>query len=159
MGLTFKQKRLSKSVFNSLCAVLDENEVKYNKRKGKLALNCTMQGEDLPVYMDVVVDQELSVVLVLSPLPFSVPKERRDAIAVAVCDINAYLTDGCFDFNWFTGEITFRISASFANSIIGKEMPLYLASTVLKTVDAYNDKLLFLSKSDIPADKITEYLR
>ena len=156
---TFKQKKLAKTVFGLLCDVLDENDVKYTKQKGKYGLNCSLQGDDLPVHLDVVVDIALSDVLAMSVLPFSIPKERRDTIAVAVCEVNTYVSDGCFDFQWQTGEITFRISANFSNSIVGKELLDYLVRATLTTVDEFNEKFLFLSKSELSAEQIVAYLR
>lgn len=156
---TFKQKRLAKTVFGLLCDMLDDNCVKYTKQKGRLGVSFVLQGDDLPVPFDVVVDADLSDILIMSDLPFDIAKERREALAVAVCEVNTYIADGCFDFQYQTGKITFRIFANFSNSIIGKGLAEYLVLTTLSTVDEFNEKFLFLSKSDLTVEQIIAYLR
>jgi len=155
---TFKQKRLAKTVFGLLCDVLDENDIKYKKSKGAFALNFSIHGEDLSIPLDIVVDADISDVLIMSALPFVIPKERREAIAVAVCEVNSFIADGCFDFQYQIGEITFRISANFSNSMVGKDMLDYLVLRALTTIDEFNDKFLFLSKTDMTAEQIVEFL-
>lgn len=156
---TFRKKKLAKNVFGLLCEVLDENDIKYKKSKGAFALEFSVHGEDLSVPLDIVVDADLSDVLIMSALPFVIPKERREAIAVAVCEINSYVADGCFDFQYQTGEITFRISANFSNSIVGKDLLDYLVLRAIKTIDEFNDRFLFFSKSNMTPKQIVEFLR
>lgn len=156
---TFRKKKLAKNVFGLLCEVLDENDIKYKKSKGAFALEFSVHGEDLSVPLDIVVDADLSDVLIMSALPFVIPKERREAIAVAVCEINSYVADGCFDFQYQTGEITFRISANFSNSIVSKDLLDYLVLRAIKTIDEFNDRFLFFSKSDMTPKQIVEFLR
>lgn len=156
---TFRKKKLAKNVFGLLCEVLDENDIKYKKSKGAFALEFSVHGEDLSIPLDIVVDADLSDVLIMSALPFVIPKERREAIAVAVCEINSYVADGCFDFQYQTGEITFRISANFSNSIVSKDLLDYLVLRAIKTIDEFNDRFLFFSKSDMTPKQIVEFLR
>lgn len=118
-----------------------------------------MQGDDLLVAVNAVVNEREMIVLALSPLPFTVPTERRDVIAATVSEINAYLLDGHFDFDYHTGNINFRIFLSFANSIIDKQAFEYLIATIFDAVDEYNDKLLFISKSETGIDDALKCLR
>lgn len=159
MKTNLKQKKLAKSVFKTFCEVLDEKSVKYTKKKDRLAVNCILHGNDIPVAIDAVVDENDMIVLALSPLYFTVPKERREVIAVAVSEINAYLLDGHFDFDYFTGSINFRIFLSFANSIIDKQAFEYMIDTIFAVVDDYNDKLLFISKGDMGIEDALKCLR
>lgn len=148
MKINLKQKKLAKNVFKTFCELLDEKDVKYTKNKDRLTVNCILQGDDLPVVVNAVVNEREMIVLALSSLPFTVPTERRDVIAAIVSEINAYLLDGHFDFDYHTGNINFRIFLSFANSIIDKQAFEYLISAIFDAVDEYNDKLLFISKSE-----------
>ena len=118
-----------------------------------------MQGDDLLVAVNAVVNEREMIVLALSPLPFTVPIERRDVIAATVSEINAYLLDGHFDFDYHTGNISFRIFMSFANSIIDKQAFEYLIAAIFDAVDEYNDKLLFISKSETGIDDALKCLR
>ena len=159
MKTNLKQKKLAKSVFKTFCEVLDEKNVNYTKKKDRLAVNCILHGNDIPVAIDAVVDENDMIVLALSPLYFTVPKERREVIAVAVSEINAYLLDGHFDFDYQTGSINFRIFLSFANSIIDKQAFEYMIDTIFAVVDDYNDKLLFISKGDMGIEDALKCLR
>ncbi len=159
MKIPFKQKKLSATVYKNLCKVLDEDGVKYTKNKKKLSLNCIMRGKNTPVGLNAIVDANPMILLAMSPLVFVVPKERRDVVAVAVSDVNAYLSDGHFDFNYQTGEIVFRIVLCFANSIISKQTLRYITSTVLKTVDSYNDKLMAIATNDSGIEDALKLLR
>lgn len=129
------------------------------KNKDRLAVNCVLQGDDLLVAVNAVVNEREMIVLALSPLPFTVPIERRDVIAATVSEINAYLLDGHFDFDFHTGNISFRIFMSFANSIIDKQAFEYLIAAIFDAVDEYNDKLLFISKSETSIDDALKCLR
>ncbi len=157
MKTNLKQKKLAKNVFKTFCELLDEKGVKYTKNKDRLAVNCVLQGDDLLVAVNAVVNEREMIVLALSPLPFTVPTERRDVIAATVSEINAYLLDGHFDYH--TGNISFRIFLSFANSIIDKQAFEYLIATIFDAVDEYNDKLLFISKSETGIDDALKCLR
>ncbi len=159
MKTNLKQKKLAKSVFKTFCEVLDEKSVKYTKKKDSLAVNCILQSDDIPVVIDAVVDENDMIVLALSPIYLTIPKERREVVAVAVSEINAYLLDGHFDFDYHTGNINFRIFLSFANSIIDKQAFEYMIDTIFNVVDDYNDKLLFISKCDMSIEDALKYLR
>ena len=159
MKTNLKQKKLAKNVFKTFCELLDEKGVKYTKTKDRLAVNCVLQGDDLLVTVNAVVNEREMIVLALSPLLFTVPIERRDVIAATVSEINAYLLDGHFDFDYHTGNISFRIFMSFANSIIDKQAFEYLISAIFDAVDEYNDKLLFISKSETGIDDALKCLR
>lgn len=159
MKINLKQKKLAKNVFKTFCELLDEKGVKYTKNKDRLAVNCVLQGDDLLVAVNAVVNEREMIVLALSPLPFTVPIERRDVIAATASEINAYLLDGHFDFDFHTGNISFRIFMSFANSIIDKQAFEYLIAAIFDAVDEYNDKLLFISKSETGIDDALKCLR
>jgi len=153
------QKKLAKTVFKNLCEVIGENGTKYTANKKSLSVTCLMRGEHTLVALDVAANATDTILLALSPLLFTVPKERRDVFAVAVSFLNAYLPDGHFDFDYQTGEVNFRMILSFANSIIDKQALRYLASTMLKTVDGNNDKLQSVANGDTSVEEVAALLR
>ena len=155
----FNQKKLAKNVFNDLCEVIGENGTKYTANKKNLAVTCLMRGEHTLVALDIAVNANDMTVLAISPLLFTVSKERRDVFAVAVSSLNAYLPDGHFDFDYQTGELNFRMILSFANSLIDKQALRYLASTMLKTVDGNNDKLQSVANGNSSVEEIAALLR
>lgn len=57
-----------------------------------------MQGDDLPIEIQIRVDVEHSLIILLSHLPFLVGKEKRLYMAVAISIVNNVIVDGSFDF-------------------------------------------------------------
>lgn len=158
MAVTLKQKRLAKDVFKSLCELFDENKFKYTKDKDRLCVDLVMQGDDIPIGLSIIVSAELQVALLVSHLPFIVPHDRRAAMAVAANEANSYMIDGSFEMNYLTGEVNFRMTAHFENSMISKDLLRYFVFTACKTIDMYNDKFLFVTKNDMTAEQVIEYL-
>ena len=48
---------------------------------------------------------------------------------------------GCFDYDIRDGEVSYRQSISFADSVLSDAMCEYLLFCVCSTVDEYNDKI------------------
>ena len=132
MAVTLKQKRLAKDVFKSLCELFDENKFKYTKDKDRLCVDLVMQGDDIPIGLSIIVSAELQVALLVSHLPFIVPQDRRAAMAVAANEANSYMIDGSFEMNYLTGEVNFRMTAHFENSMISKDLLRYFVFTALQ---------------------------
>lgn len=158
MAVTLKQKRLAKDVFKSLCELFDENKFKYTKDKDRLCVDLVMQGDDIPIGLSIIVSAELQVALLVSHLPFIVPQDRRAAMAVAANEANSYMIDGSFEMNYLTGEVNFRMTTHFENSMISKDLLRCFVFTACKTIDMYNDKFLFVTKNDMTAEQVIEYL-
>lgn len=155
---TRKQRKLANDVFKTFCAMLDDKKITYTTSKDKLHINAVFNGDDIPIEIGVAISPALQIAVVVSHLPFIVPANKRDMIAVAVGEANAYMIDGCFEFNYLTGEINFRITTDFANSIISKDLLQYVTYTACTTTDMYNDKFLFITKSDLTAEQVVKYL-
>lgn len=154
-----KQLKQAKDVFSALCNMLEERNWHYKKNEEELTISCGAQGDDLPIELYVKVDVKRQLVSLLSGMPFAVPEERRTAIAVAVSKANYGLVDGSFDFNYHNGKIVFRMTSSFRESLIGKEMLEYMIFCSCYTIDEYNDKFLTVVKNDMTLDEILEFIK
>ena len=135
----------AKSVFDTLCQTLDDQNLKYDKKAEEFRIACNMQGDDLVMPLDFRVIPEKHSVLLTSPMPFHAPEDKRLEMAVAVSMVNNRLVDGCFDYDVRDGELLFRIGSSYMESAIGKELFLYLLICAVQTIDDYNDKFLLLA--------------
>ena len=71
---------------------------------------------------------------------------------------NNSLVDGSFDYNYLTGHIVFRMTSSYRESLVGKELFEYMLYCSCFTVDEYNDKFLMIAKSDMSNEEIVKYL-
>ncbi len=145
--MTDEQKVMqAKLVYQTFCNALDHNEWKYKKDDEKLRIECGAQGEDLPMEFNITADADRQLLMLLSHLPFAIAEDKRLDIAVAVSAVNNLLVDGCFDFDLGSGHMFFRITNSFMDSTLSEDVCIELLYKACKTIDAYNDKLLMVSK-------------
>lgn len=144
----------AKAVFNSLCEMLDDKDWHYKKNESELKISCTAQGDDLPIDIRIEVDAERMLIMLLSDMPFNVPEDRRTALAVAVSLANYGMVDGSFDYNYLNGNIIFRLTSCYRDSLIGKNMLEYMLLCACFTIDKYNDKFLMIAKNDMTIEEI-----
>ena len=154
-----KELKQAQAVYKALCDMLDGKGWRYQKDENKLSINCGAQGDDLPMEIRMQVDVERRLVMLLSQMPFDVPENRRNALAVAVSEANSTMVDGNFDYNYLTGKIIFRMTTSFLDSLIGKELFEYMFSCACYTVDEYNDKFLMVAMKDMSIDQILKFIK
>ena len=79
-------------------------------------------------------------------LPLHVPEDRVLELALAVNGLNTMITGGYFLIDCFDGELEFRMTTSYADSVVGKDLFGYMISTAFENVDRYNDRFVFLIK-------------
>lgn len=152
------QLKQAKETYNTLLKMLDERKWHYEKDDEGLEISCGVQGDDLPIEIGIRIDPEKHLVILLSPMPFSVPEKARDNMALAVSIANYGLVDGNFDYDFRSGRIIFRQTTSYRSSLLGKEAFTYMLIVACNTIDEYNEKLLFAAKSDLDLEKMKELL-
>lgn len=153
-----KKQELAKATYATLCQALDAIQWRYKKDEEKLVIACGVSSEDLPVDLVVQVDKDRSMVLLLSKLPFSIREDRRLDMAVAVAALNNRLVHGCFDYHLTDGVIYFRLPNSFIDSVLDKEVFVYMLACATSTIDDYNDKLMMLAKGMVTLERFLELL-
>lgn len=141
-----KKLKNAQNVFQTLCAMLDEKEFRYEKREDDLVVNFFISGDDLPMQFVLNVDAERELIRLLSPVPVTFEGDKRVEGAIATCQANYKLADGSFDYDFKNGKILFRMTSSFKDSLISKDMFEYMVAVACYTIDEYNDKFLMLAK-------------
>ncbi|MBQ7319833.1 MAG: YbjN domain-containing protein [Clostridia bacterium] len=154
-----KNVKSSYDVYQTLCAMLDDLNLKYSRDDESFAIQVGIQGEDFPVRMQIRVNPGKSLISVLSQLPFSVPEEKRVEMSVAISMANYLLVDGSFDYNIGEGDILFRLTSSYLDSLIGKEMLQYMLMVSYKTIDDFNDKFFMLMKEKMSLDEFAQVIK
>lgn len=154
-----KDLKQAQTVYKALCEMLDEHNWRYKKDEEKLIINCGAQGEDLPIELLIEVDRKRLLVTLLSQMPFAVPDNRRTALAIAVSQANNGMVDGSFDFDYLTGKIIFRMTSSYRDSLIGKDLFAYMLMCACYTIDEYNDKFLVVAKNEMSVEEILDYIK
>jgi len=89
-----------------------------------------------------------------SKLPFTVPEDKRIEASIAISVINYTIVDGSFDYNLLNGNIIFRLTSSFRESMIAATTLEYMLYVSCNTVDEYNDKLFMLCKGALSLEDI-----
>lgn len=147
---------MGQTVYETICKMFDEKGFHYERHEEDHVITCQVRGDDLPMDILFAVHDDRQIVQLLSPMPFTVPEDKRMDIALAITVINDRLVDGSFDFDLSKGRITFRQTASYIESILGKELFEYMLMVSASTVDEYNDKFLMIAKGMISFEQFLE---
>ena len=89
----------------------------------------------------------------LSKLPFVIQEDKRIDVALAVSMVNNQLVDGSFDYDITSGKLLYRMTNSFIESKLSKEVFDYMLFVAFHTIDEYNDKFLMLAKGYISVEQ------
>lgn len=146
--------KLAQTNFKALCAMLDDNKWTYEKDEGALKITTGARGDDLPIGITIRFNTDLELVTLYSLLPFSVPENKRKIMALAISRANLGMVDGSFDYKYSEGKILFRMTASYASSLLSKDMYEYMLFVSCNTVDEYNDKFLTVCKQDMTVEEL-----
>lgn len=149
MATTEKGLKLAKDAYATLCNAFDEQGWHYTKHEEDLIITLGLNGDDIPMQFIVHCDAERQLIKVLSFLPFKMSEDKRIEGAVATSYVNYKLADGVFGYNVGDGSIFFKMTSSFRESLIGKELFNYMVACATYTVDRYNDQFLMLSKGTL----------
>lgn len=134
------KKKQAQLAFKAICKALDDNNWRYDKDTDKMSIVCGARGDDLPIPLRITVDGDRAL-LRMSSYVNSIPESKRMEAAAVICTINYRLVSGCFDYDIRDGEVSYRQSISFADSVLSDAMCEYLLFCVCSTVDEYNDKI------------------
>lgn len=154
-----KEIMQAKATFDTLCNMLTETKWHYEADEDNFVIKCGARGEDLPIELIIKVDPERLIISLLSQLPFQVPENKRVEMALAVSIANYGLVDGSFDYNFANGSIVFRMTSSFMESLIGKELFEYMLFVSCGVVDRFNDKFLMIIKDKMTIEELIKFTK
>ena len=143
-------------IYETVCSMLDNIGWTYDKEEEKLLIRSGVKGDDLPINFVVVVKPRNEVVQLLSAMPFYMPEDKRIDGALAVCAANYGLVDGSFDYDLSDGQIVFRLTSSYRDSLLSEELFRYMVMVSAGTIDKYNDRFFMLAKDMITLEKFLE---
>ena len=138
-------KQQAQATFRALCDAMDAMDWKYKKEDG-LRISAGARGDDLPIDLNIRVDEKLSLIKLLSILDFTVPEDKRVDMAIAVTAANYGMVHGSFDYDILEGRVFFRMVTPYADMELDEEVFRYLLFCAAATVDNYNDKFLMVAK-------------
>ena len=146
----------AKAIYDTIINMLDTQGWKYERFDDDLVIRSGVKGDDLPIEFLVFVKPKNQVVQFISKLPFEIPEDKRVEAAIAVSVANYGLVDGSFDYDINDGEIRYRLTSSYRESLRGMDLFEYMIMCGASTVDDYNDRFFMLSKGMIDVEKFIE---
>lgn len=147
-----KQLKNAQEVYKTLCEMLDDKNYSYDKHEEDLVVALVMHGEDIPMQIIFNVDDKREIIRLLSPIPVVFEDDKRLDGAIATSQINYRLADGSFDFDYQKGRVIFRLTSSYTDSQISKDLLEYMIGVACYTIDEYNDKLVMLAKGQLSVE-------
>lgn len=148
----------AKLTYNTLCNMLDGIGWSYEKDEEKLLIRSGVKSEDLPIKFTIRVRPGNQIVSFSSWMPYEVPENKRVDVALAIHAVNYKLIDGSFDYDLSDGSIMFRLTSSFRESILGKELFEYMIMVSTTVVDEYNDKFFAVAKGLMSLEQFIEQI-
>lgn len=136
---------MAKTVYESICVVLDSMNIKYKRVDDDLVLLISHRGEDMNHDLIFIVNAEKEVIQMYEKLPFGIDEDRVSDVARAICLVNNTLLLGGFNFN-LNDSITYEITQLFSGSLIGEDTIRKMMLALVFTVEEYDDKFMALNK-------------
>ena len=112
-------EKQAQRTYETMCEMFDEMGFKYTPHDDDRVVTCTIHGDDIPMEFTIFVFPQRQMVSFICNMPFTVPEDIRPDMAIAISVANNGLMDGNFDFSIDSGAIRFRLTESFADSILG----------------------------------------
>ena len=150
-----KSKR-AKEVFQMICFSLENRNWKYNKKESELMVSFSVVGKDLPMHLKIYVEADREIVTCYTSQDFTVPKEKVPAFCMGICAINNHLIDGSFDFDILRRVVTYRLTASYHDAVLGSELIQYIFDCSTATVDDVNVEMKAFAEGKLDYDKFIQ---
>lgn len=159
MALDPKQTENLKKNAAVLRTMLDHRKLKYTveeETEQRAHIRIHFTGEDIPMTLHLILRADRQLASVYSVMPFQITEEHRSDAAIAVAAANHGLIDGSFDLNLKNGEIRFRLTSCFIESVLSEPLFSYLMFVSAETVDRYNDRFMALNTGDMSLDEFLQ---
>jgi len=142
-------RKIAQNVYDMIITTLKSKDYSFLQSDGmKVAFQ--IEADDTPIVFSVVIDAERRLIRMIAGYSITFPQERRLDGAIATCSTNRNLVAGGFDYDYETGAVVFRISTSFAGSIISPDVFLYMVHRAYSACVLYDKKLERLAKGELP---------
>jgi hypothetical protein len=142
---TFEKKSKAAQIYETVRNYVLGNGIEVLD-SGNMTLKFAVIGEDIKIPLIVSIDSHRELIKLHSPMPFGISKEKSLECALAVCDANFGMADGCFEYDANAGFLEYRTEVSYSHGDVGEELLGYLFGTACETIDKYNHKFLIFGK-------------
>ncbi len=150
------EKMRAQKEFESVCAVLDGHGWAYDKDKNEFEVGFTADGKDMPIGLTLKVNPELMTVTAYALIPVEPPEDKAEDLAVATALVNEQTVHGNFEYDVKTRRIYFRVSTSYRDSEVDKDVYFYLIGVAFSTADKVAVVVKALCDGTTTLDKLIE---
>ncbi len=153
----------ARKVFETVCAMLDEDDIQYEKSEDELSVKFILRGNSIPCPYHISVDDRRELVGVHSEIPMKakgdhMTTEIRNDLATAVSMVNYRMVNGSFGCDFDDGMVFFHMAMSYRDSEISKKAIEYMVYCSAGSIDEYLLPLTLLGKGKITLEKFLEDL-
>lgn len=131
----------SRSIFEKICNVFDSKNYKYKKDDDKLRIDIAMSASKCEMRLLITVDEERSIVIFKSDLPFKFAEDKRTAGAIAVCELNYSFCAGMFNTDVRSGYTFFKLVTPYKGSQISESALSLAFELSCQMIYKYFDRL------------------
>lgn len=148
----------AKALYGTLCQTLDNMKWRYGKDEEKLVIHTSAIGEDLTIQLFMRVDADRQVMFLKSPMPYTIPENKRETVATAVTVANFAMLNGSFEMDIGKGVLAFKIVVPFMNSLISENVCHYMIMLGCRMTDKFNDKFKSLVDDRLTLDEFKNFV-
>lgn len=148
----------AKALYGTLCQTLDNMKWRYGKDEDKLVIHTSAIGEDLTIQLFMRVDADRQVMFLKSPMPYTIPENKRETVATAVTVANFAMLNGSFEMDIGKGVLAFKIVVPFMNSLISENVCHYMIMLGCRMTDKFNDKFKSLVDDRLTLDEFKNFV-
>jgi hypothetical protein len=153
------KKKRAQEVYATLCQALNEMEYSYQEDVENLKIRLTVYGDDIPMDLVIIVDENRQLIRLMSGMPFKMSEDKRVEGSLLTNCVNYMLADGSFDYDMRDGEILFRLTASYRESLISTALLRYMVNVSCSTIDRFNDKFMLVNKGVMSAKEFFDSIK
>ena len=148
-GVEMSDLYFARNVYYKLCSSLDRRGWNYRREDDELAVVFGVNGDGFGAQFLIIIDAEKELIRLLSPLTFNFDDDKKVEAAIACCVASYKMVDGSFDCDFADGKVSFRMTASFKNSIISEDLFDYMIDCSCAMVEKYNGKFAAINNGDL----------
>ena len=152
------EKKIMEKNYKLLCKMLDDKGWKYDTDAEKYKISCDVEGENGTYSVRMYLDDERAVAITWVFIDLKVPSSMQETMSLAINAINSYVIHGVFDYGQEKGNLLYRCTSTFRESIVSEEWFEYLLDVACVTTDNHLSKLRRLVKGYLTLDELIEEL-
>lgn len=146
----------AKKVMDTVCEMLEEEELNYERIDESWLIHLGMKGTDFPIDIYFKINVERQVVTVFTNTSVTIPESGLADVSAAITMLNEYILEGNFDLDFSEGRIQFRYSAYYGGSIISKECYSHMMYLAISYIDQSISDMFAIGKKLLPLEQFMQ---